>query len=243
MSTPPPSSPPPEGPPASAPRTRTRQITLRLDAPEVKGWRRALSGGGSPASDGAIRLAGSEISFEHAGVLHRPLTIPAGLIAVATVDRGRRQAAEDEGRFAILHRVGPRAVIPAEEGVEGWLWTARSGSALPSLGEGSPNLALVFVKPLEPELVEECFDPAFISALAARSPLGTPTVFGLLARVADAAAAESAFAELGVDRPLTDREVAPAQRRHLPSDRPANPTASFSEAPRRRTSIPPPRPR
>jgi hypothetical protein len=243
MSTPPPSSPPPEERPAGAPRTRAREITLRLDAPEAKGWRRRL-GAARTGGDGSIRLAGTEIHFEHEATLQHRLTIPAGLVAVAAVDRGRRAAGEDEGRFAILHRMGPNAVIPAEEGVEGWLWTARSGSALPMLGDdGAPNLALVFVKPLEPEVVESHFDPGFVSALADRSPLGAPVVFGLLARVADESLAESAFHELGVIRPLTDREVAPAQRRHLPTDRPANPAVNYSDATRRRTSIPPPRPR
>ncbi len=240
MSTPPPPSSPPPGERAEK-RTRTREIVLRLEAEVAKGWRKRLLGGGD-GGPGSIRLAGSEISFEHPATLATPLTILAGLVAVATVDRGRRSADAEEGRFAILHRMSGSAVIPAEEGVEGWLWTSRSGSALPMLGEGTPNLALVFGQPLEAELVEAAFRPEFLSALAARSPLGAPTVFGLLARVADASQAEDAFAELGVDRPLTDREVAPAQRRHLPSDRPANPSVGFSETNRRRTSIPPPPP-
>lgn len=224
-------------------RTRTREIALKLEAPAAKGGLLRRLGAPGASSDGRIRLVGTEIVFEHPATLRRPLTIPAGLVAVANVDRGRATAAEGEGRFAILHRMGRDQVIPASEGVEGWLWTQRSGSALPSLGEAAPNLALVFVKPLEPELVESHFEPDFVSALAARSPLGAPTVFGLLARVSDPSAAESAFRELGVDRPLTDREVAPAQRRHLPTDRPANPSADFSEVARRRSSIPPPGPR
>ncbi|MDP9383863.1 MAG: hypothetical protein M3P50_01270 [Actinomycetota bacterium] len=241
MSTPPPPSSRPPGEPREK-RTRTREILLRLDADAAKGWRKRLLGGAGDGA-GSIRLAGSEITFEHPATLANPLTILAGLVAVATVDIGRRSAAEGgEGRFAVLHRMSGSAVVPAEEGVEGWLWTSRSGSALPMLGDGTPNLALVFGQPLEAELVEAAFRPEFLSALADRSPLGAPTVFGLLARVADPSQAEHAFAELGVDRPLTDREVAPAQRRHLPSDRPANPSVGFSEVGRRRTSIPPPPP-
>jgi hypothetical protein len=132
------------------------------------------------------------------------------------------------------------AVVPESEGVEGWLWTARSGSALPLLGDGPPNLALVFVKPVEPELVAASFKPAFLSALAARSPLGAPTVFGLLARVASPQQAEQAFTELGVAGPVTDREVAPAQRRRRPGDRPANPAVVFADDSRADTSKPPP---
>jgi hypothetical protein len=238
MSTPPPSQPPPPGQPSGAPRAR--EIVLRLDGGAGKGWRAKLGGG--RGGEDRIRLVGTEIVFEHARVLRAPLTIRAGLVAVATVDRGRREerVGEDSGRFAILHRMSATAVLPVEEGVEGWLWTSRSGSALPMLGDGAPNLALVFVKPLEEDEVAAAFRPDFLAALAERSPLGAPSVLGLLARVADAVGAEQAFAELGVDRPLTDREVAPAQRRHLPTDKPANPSLAPSPDARRNRSVPPP---
>lgn len=240
MSTPPPPSSPPPGDRAEEPAP-VREILLRLDDQAPKGWRRRLAGGAG-GGPGSIRLVGSQIVFEHPATLAEPLTILAGLVAVAAVDRGRRSGDGDEGRFPILRRLSGSAVIPAEEGVEGWLWTSRAGSALPMLGDGVPNLALVFGQPLEAELVAGAFRPEFLSALADRSPLGAPTVFGLLARVGDASLAEDAFAQLGADRPLTDREVAPAQRRHLPSDRPANPSVAFSESGRSRTSIPPPPP-
>jgi len=215
---------------------------LRLAGEEVKGWRRRLGVGGEAAEEGRIRLVGTEMTFEHPASLLRPLTVPAGIAAVASVDRGGSPDEEGagEGRFAILHRTGPGAVIPAEEGVEGWLWTSRSGSALPSLGSGVPNLALVFAQPLEADVVLEHFEPEFVGALAARSPLGEPAVFGLLARVSDPGLAQSAFAELGVGRPLTDREVAPAQRRRLPSDKPAHAAVARRREARPRSSIPPP---
>lgn len=240
MSTPPPSTPPPSaGEPSAGGARSPREIELALDGPATRGWRRRLGGGADRGQD-RIRLVGSEISFEHADALQRPLVVPAGLVAVARVDPGRSTVEGDVGRFAILRRMSRTAVVPAEEGVEGWLWTSRSGSALPMLGDGAPNLALVFAKPLEVDLAERSFRPDFLAALAARSPLGAPTVFGLLARVADATAAERAFAELGVDGPLTDREVAPAQRRHLPDDRAANPSIGSSEERRAGTSVPPP---
>ena len=242
MSSPPPSGSPSEPSVAKGPRTRAKEIVLRLAGEEVKGWRRRLGVAGATPEVGRIRLVGTEMILEHDGALLRPLTVPAGIVAVATVDRGRAPADEagDEGRFAILHRMGPSAVIPAEEGVEGWLWTSRSGSALPTVGEGVPNLALVFAQPLEADVVIEHFRAEFVGALAARSALGDPTVFGLLTRVTDADLAESAFAELGVGRPLTDREVAPAQRRHLPGDKPANPAVAQARERRPRSSIPPP---
>lgn len=224
---------------SAPPPARRREILLRLEAGE-RGWRRLVGGGGSP--DDAIRLVGTEVEFVHGGLLQAPLTIPAGMVAVATVDRGQPGVGQ-EARFPVLHRMSgsASAVIPFEEGVEGWLWTAEASSALPALGDAVPNLALVFVKPLDEALVTATFREAALSALAERSPLGVPAVPGLLARVADVTAAEQAFAELGVDRPLTDREVAPAQRRHRPSDRPANPAIDLGERERdRRRSVPPP---
>jgi len=212
---------------------------LDLDAGK-QGWRRRRGGGGSSADD-TIRLVGTEVVFSHAGLLQRPLTIPAGLLTVATVDRGRsKQDGADFGRFPLLHRMGRGTVVPVEEGVAGWLWTSRSGSALLSLGDAVPNLALVFVKPLDEALVAETFRPAALATLAERSPLGVPAVVGLLARVADASLAERAFSELGLDQPLTDREVSPSQRRHLPDDRAANPSVSPGDHGRGGTSVPPP---
>ena len=220
--------------------TQTREIVLKLDEQPVKGWRRRLGGGGDGGVGGRIQLAGTDMTFEHPAVLQRPLTVPAGIVAVAAVHGGRGASDGGEGRFPILRRDDAGRVLAAEEGVAGWLWTERAGSALPMLGEGVPNLALVFAQPLDPQVVGVHFERDFVAALAARSPLGAPTVSGLLARVADATTAASAFAELGVDRPLTDREVAPAQRRALPSDRLSRSEAAPSDVNRRRTSIPPP---
>lgn len=236
----PPSSAPPATarPGSGAPR---REILLPLQrAGQKGGWRRRRAGGDQ--DEDRIRLVGAQIVLEHAGALHAPLAIPAGLVALAAVDPGPADAGPDSGRFPILRRMSPTAVVPMSEGVEGWLWTRKSGSALPALTEEAPNLALVFVKPLEGQLVEAHFEPAFLDALANQSPLGTPTVFGLLARVADTTAAEQAFGELGVCGPVTDREVAPARRRHLPSDRPANPAIGFTQDRRESTSVPPPGP-
>lgn len=225
-----------------APKAPDRVITLALyqrDAPAP--WRKRL-GGGRREADRLIRLAGSEIVFEHPGTLQEPLTVPAGLVAVAAVDPGATKGVGPEGRFAILERLSPTAVVPQSEAARGWLWTTDSGSALPLLGDGPPNLALVFVAPLEDGVVERAFQPDFLVEWAQRSPLGAPTVSGLLARVTDVTAAENAFAELGISGTLTDREVAPAQRRHLASDLRADPAAAPAEDRRRDSSIPPPAP-
>jgi len=215
-----------------------REITLELDG--GKGWRRL---GGGREGRSRIWLHGSEVTFEHAAVMLAPLTVPAGLIAVATADRGRSSKDDDHGRFAILRRLGPNKILPREEGVEGWLWTSSQGSAVPVLSDRdeAPNVALVFVKPLGADVVTQHFEPSFVRALADRSPLGAPTVFGLLARVEDPMVAELAFKQLvGVEEVLTDREIPPALRRHLPTDKAANPTIRFSEAQRAGTSVPPP---
>ena len=232
MSVGPPSLPPPESD-VQAAKASKRVITLKLDQETERGsWLKRRGG-----DDRYIRLVGSEIIFEHPSALRSPLTIAAGLVATAAVDHAHSGA---EGRFAILRRMSKTAVVPQSDGVEGWLWTADSGSALPMLGDGAPNLALVFGQPLEAAAVERVFRVEFLAALAQHSPLGAPTIFGLLARVSDVMAAENAFTQLGVIAPVTDREVAPAQRRHLSTDRPANPAIGPLEDHRRQTSVAPP---
>ena len=77
-------------------------------------------------------------------------------------------------------------------------------------------------------------------ALAARSPLGAPSIPGFLARAARASDAENAFRRLGVLRDVTDREVPPTLRRSLPTDRPASPAVRLDESRRAATSVAPP---
>lgn len=235
-SVPPPSRPSTAAGDASAEPLK-RVITLQLAHGHERGsWRKRLGGGGD-AADRYIRLVGSDIVFEHPGALRSPLTIAAGLVAVAAVDHGH---SEEGGRFAILRRLSETAVVPQADGVDGWLWTADSRSALPMLGDGAPNLALVFSKPLDQALVDAVFRPEFLAAVAQHSPLGAPTIFGLLARAGDVTAAENAFTQLGVVGHVTDREVAPAQRRHLPTDHTANPSIGRTEDQRAKSSVAPP---
>jgi hypothetical protein len=235
-SVPPPSSPPPGPGPDAAPADRRREIVLDLDAPR-KGLRGRL-GAGKP---GFVRLHGAQITVLHPVAMTQALTLAGGYVTLAAVDRGAADAATDHGRFAILRRLGPTQVVPREHGIEGWLWTTRQGSGLPSLLEDEvPNLALLFTKPLDEHVVAEHFRPEWVRALAERSPLGTPAIPGLLLAVASAWAAEEAFRQFGVLNPLTDRDVPPAMRRHLPTDKPANPTVSGGEDRRAQTSIAPP---
>jgi hypothetical protein len=232
-SVPPPSSTPPDAPAAPP----TPELVLAL---EESGARR------KPRISDAdrLRLGANTLSIEHGRVLHSPLELPLGAVKVATVDPGPAKAAGEFGRFAVLHRLGPTRVIPRSEGIEGWLWTSTGGTGLTNLGEDdeAPNVALVFAKPLDEPKLREAFDPEFVTALAARSPLGSPVVLGVLFRVADTLAAEQGFRRWGFQDVLTDREIPPTLRRHLPTDRPADPTVggSGSDAARASTSVAPP---
>lgn len=210
---------------------RRREICLEL-AP-VRGRRRR---------SGLLRLLGSELTLVQPGVLREPLILTGGLIEVAAVERSTPRDGE-HGRFPVLRRVSEASVLPFEHGIEGWVWTTRSGSALPTLGEpgdAPPNLALSFVRSLPDDEVRRCFEPDWVRFLADRSPLGSPSVPGLLLVVADPPAAEDAFRRFGVLGPVTDREIPPSMRRHLPGDRAANPRIAMTEAARERTSVAPP---
>jgi hypothetical protein len=229
MSVPPPSSPPPSvstAPPAP-------ELVLTLE--ESRKPRH---------SDGdRLTLSAGAVAIEHGRVMQAPLELPLGSVKVAIVDAGPARTSGQVGRFAILRRLGPTTVIPRTEGIEGWLWTSTGGTALTNLGEDdeAPNVALVFAKPLDDVRMHTAFDPEFVTALAARSPLGNPTVHGVLFRVADTLAAEQGFRRWGFQAVLTDKEVPPTLRRHLPTDRPADPVVrAAGDAGRAATSVPPP---
>jgi hypothetical protein len=202
-----------------------------------------LDEGFSPRGD-RLCLSAEGVLIEHSRVMRAPLELPLGAIKVAAVDPGPAKAAGQVGRFAVLRRIGPTTVIPRARGIEGWLWTPNGGTGLTNLGEDdeAPNVALVLTKPLDERSLRTAFDPAFVRTLAARSPLGNPTVVGLVFRVADTSAAEHGFRRWGFQWVLTDREVPPTLRRHLLTDRPADPAlrASDLEDARAATSVAPP---
>jgi len=229
------SAPPPPGAQHGAPPPGGRALVFELAPPS--GFKKLL--GRKAAS--RLTLTPPELVVEHAVALKAPLRFAPGSVAVATVDAGPASVGKEaRGRFAILHRLGPSAVVPRSEGIMGWLWTSEDGSAFTVLGEDAPNLALVFSPPLSGSVVQESFEPAELAELAKRAPLGEPAVFGLLLRVEQAKAVEEALERYGLLRPLTDREVPPVQRRHLPGDKPANPSAGPLDRSRGQTSMPPP---
>jgi hypothetical protein len=171
------------------------------------------------------------LEIHHGGVLLAPLKMPLGAIAVACTETGPARPMSGEGRFPILKRISSTAIVPRELGIEGWLWTEPGGSAFPSLcdEDEAPNVAILFAHPLGEETIMRRFVPEFAEALAARSALGSPVVYGLLMRVKDLLSAQRMFTKFGVAKPLTDREVGPTLRRALPTDRAANPTVRVSE--------------
>jgi hypothetical protein len=178
----------------------------------------------------ALRLSPNGATLDVDSILREPLRLTLGQLHIGIVDRGPAKVRGQTGRFPILRRLSATAVIPREQGIEGWLWTSTGGSALTMLGDedDAPTGALLFTKPLGPEQLKEAMKPEALEALVARSPLGVPAVPGVLFRVAEPANAETAFRSYGLLRPLTDREVPPTMRRALPTDKSADPTISGS---------------
>src|SRR5919201_4249183 len=222
-------------PPPTAPATNAglREYTLEFEAPRSWGrGRRWLD---------VLRLSAMGASITHERALHTALRVPLGTLQLGLVDPGSARPGGMPGRFPILKRLSATAVVPREQGIEGWLWTSLGGSALTVLGDpdDAPNAALLFTKPLGDDAVA-CFVPAMAEEIAARSPLGAPAIYGLLFRVTDTTKAENTFRQFGLLRPVTDREVPPTLRRALPTDRPADPKLGGGDDARAATSVAPP---
>jgi hypothetical protein len=226
-------APPP--PDSAAPPSGGKPLSFELAPP---GGLKKLLGKKGPSR---LTLTPAEIVVEHAQALRRPLRFAPGSVAVADVDPGPGSGGKDaHGRFPILHRLGPTQVVPRSEGIMGWLWTSEDASAFTVLGDDAPNLVLVFSPPLSGAVVQDAFEPAELAELAKRAPLGEPAVFGLLLRAERAHEVREALDRYGLLKPLTDREVPPVQRRHLPGDKEANPSLGARDAGRSETSVPPP---
>jgi hypothetical protein len=188
-----------------------------------------------------MRLGPMGAVIEHGRLLERPLRLPLGALQLGLVDPGPAHVTGAAGRFPVLRRLGPTAVIPREEGIEGWLWTSTTGSALTILGdeEVAPNALLLFTTPQGGDAVD-CFAPRAAEAIASRSPLGAPAIYGLLFRVAEPLKTAETFRQYALVKPLTDREVPPTLRRSLPDDRPADARIVAGGDPRKTTSVAPP---
>jgi hypothetical protein len=225
MSVPPPSV----APPASASRVHV------IDLEASRSWGRRRGG-----SD-HLRLSPLGAVIEHDRMLRAPLRLPLGTLQLGLVDRGPARVSGDAGRFPVLKRLSATAVVPREEGIEGWLWTTIGGSSLTILGDedDAPNAGILFTKPLGEEAIA-AFEPAITAEIAKRSPLGTPVITGLLFRAVDPTAAETVFRQYGLLKPLTDRDVPPTMRRSLPTDRSADPVLRSAGDARAATSVAPP---
>ena len=126
----------------------------------------------------ALRLTPNGATLEVEGLLQQPLKLTLGQLHIGLVDRGPAKVKGQGGRFPVLRRLSATAVIPREQGIEGWLWTSTGGSALTVLGDedAAPTGALLFTKPLGPDQLKEAMTPAGARgagrALAARRPGG-----------------------------------------------------------------------
>ena len=228
MSVPPPSS--SFAPPGTG-GSSLREFTIPLEA-DGGVFRRRSSG------VDILRMSALGATLEHEHMLREPLKLALGMLQIGIVEIG---SADAKSRFPILRRLSATAIIPREHGVEGWLWTRAGGSAMTIVGdpEKAPNAALLFTKPLADDHLRS-FAPEALEEIAARSPLGSPAVHGLLMRVADTTRAEATFRQFGILRPLTDREVAPTLRRSLPTDRSPDPNVGAVPTSHAANSVAPP---
>ena len=223
---------------SSAPPPGPAGASITLDLAETTGVRRLL---GRRGGTHRLSLTPAEVVVEHAGALKAPLRFAPGAVTVAAVDPGPADPSRGAGgRFPVLHRIATDRVIPRDMGIDGWLWTGKDGSACAVLGADAPNLALLFSPPLTGPRVETAFQAAELADLAKRSPHGEPALVGLLLRVTDTDAATQALARFGMLKDVTDRDVPPTQRRHLPGDKAANPETGAASMSRATSSVPPP---
>ena len=192
---------------------------------------------------GQLRLSamGATISFD--GALRTDLRIPLGTLQFGLVDRGERPLRRHERPLPDPQApVSATAVVPREQGVEGWLWTSLGGSALTVLGdpEDAPNAALLFTKPLGDDAVA-CFEPEAAQEIAARSPLGAPAIYGLLFRVTDTSKAETVFRRSACcARSPTARCRRRCGARCRPTSRPIRRCSGGGDDARASTSVAPP---
>jgi hypothetical protein len=125
----------------------------------------------------ALRLSPNGATLEVDSILREPLRLTLGQLHLAQVDRGPAKVRGQAGRFPVLRRLSASAVVPREEGIEGWLWTSTGGSALTLVGDDdeAPTGALLFTKPLGPNELREAMKPEVLEALVARRWASRPS--------------------------------------------------------------------
>ena len=109
------SAPPPTaGPPGTGAASTSYRHEHMIELEPSKTWKRKR------AVD-YLKFSPLGLEIHHAGVLLTPLKMPLGAIAVACTETGASRPMSGEGRFPILKRISASAIVPREEGVEGWL--------------------------------------------------------------------------------------------------------------------------
>src|SRR3954464_13735214 len=77
----------------------------------------------------ALRLSPNGATLEVDGFLREPLRLTLGQLQIGLVGRGPAKVRGPAGRFPVLKRLSATAVLPREQGIEGWLWTSTGGTA------------------------------------------------------------------------------------------------------------------
>ena len=102
-------------------------------------------------TQGTLVLDRDVLRIEHPALLRRPFELPRSLVSAAVLDDGPadRDPRGRAVRFAVADSVWEHP-SSARAGVRGWLWTDGSAPIIPFLGvgTGTPNLALVFARPV-----------------------------------------------------------------------------------------------
>ena len=189
------SAPPPTtGPPGGAAARHEHMIELEAS----KSWKRKRT-------VDYLKLSPLGLEIHHGGVLLTPLTMPLGAIALACTESGPSRPMAGEGRFPVLRRISSNAVVPREEGVEGWLWTASRRLGVPAAVRRGPGAQRR--DPVRPSARRGHHQPPLRAGVraGARRPLGAR--------------------QPGRLRPA-DARPRPARRRSAPSPSSASPSRS-----------------
>src|SRR3954467_15771143 len=102
-----PSAPPPSGAGTGA----ARSVTVAFEP-------------GRRMAPDALRLSPNGATLEVDSILKEPLKLTLGQLHLAQAERGPATVRGQPGRFPVLRRLSATAVVPLEQGIEGWLWTS-----------------------------------------------------------------------------------------------------------------------
>src|SRR3954452_21204309 len=95
---------PPPRAPSAAPVSGSAPQQYRIPLEAERSWTRPRGG------DDALVFSALGATVEHERMLNGPLVLPLGLLEIAVVERDA--SARHGGRFPILRRLSPTAVVP-----------------------------------------------------------------------------------------------------------------------------------